>query len=508
MRSWNVTLAVGILLTMLMVEGTGPWQPVRALAQGEPPCATNTPLPEAFKVATPSADTAGGPAGWSGAFEGIWDGNLPSRLVIERIDGARAHIVYTWGDEPSGAFRAGFSRFAATLREDGAIQWGPESDRFVFRQEGDTVLGELTRQSNVYRATMQRCSVAAMAVPPELTAAPDVGAPVYAGPFTGPGLAATYRCSTGRNSAEIVGEGYMHKVSGRCQEGQNFSNAGSGALKALQMGDGELRFEYKAVNGRDRLQLQARLRLQDHPSNSVGYVIVVQPGQGSVQLRRQSAPNDAVTLDGRPGLADRLDTDDWVVISARALGPNLFVFLSDEPILAAYDTTFDRGSFQVATIRLGNIDDPAETAVVLRRSSSWANVPEPIAPWHDRDGPVQVPAPDRHPVRRATPTRVSQTVQPVEKLDRGRFVQLQPGLRAHSNAQNRDLWHHERPPADAANSGSEGFSTGWTVCETAMRHDRQYSHKGGREAGGARRWASDDLGELGRREASCPGSGE
>ena len=43
MRLWNVTLAVGILLTMLMMEGTGPWQPLRALAQDEPPCATNTP---------------------------------------------------------------------------------------------------------------------------------------------------------------------------------------------------------------------------------------------------------------------------------------------------------------------------------------------------------------------------------------------------------------------------------------------------------------------------------
>jgi len=145
---------------------------------------------------------------------------------------------------------------------------------------------------------MQRCSVTAMAVPPELTAAPNAGAPIYAGPFTGPGLAATFRCPTGRNSAEIVGEGYMHKVSGRCQEGQNFSNAGSGALKALQMGDGELRFEYKAVTGRDRLQFQARLRLQDQPSNSVGYVIAVQPGRGSVELRRQPAPNEGLRSTG------------------------------------------------------------------------------------------------------------------------------------------------------------------------------------------------------------------
>ena len=324
------------------------------------------PLPEAFQVAAPGADTADGPSSWSGAFEGTWEGDRESRLVIERLDGPRAHIVYTWGELPGTNSPGGFTRFAATLLDDGTIRWGSDSGRFVFRQEGDTVLGELTRPSNVFRVTMRRCAVVATAAPPELMAAPPVGAPVYSGPFTGPGLANTYRCPTGRNSAEIVGEGYIQKVTGRCQEGQNSPWTGTGAFKALQMADGELRFEYKAVTGRDRLRLQARIRLQDHPSNAVGYVIVVQPGQGTVQLLRQSAPNESVTLDGRSGLADRLATDDWVTISARAQGPNLFVLLGDEPILTAYDTTFDRGSFQFVTIRSENIEDSTETAVVLR----------------------------------------------------------------------------------------------------------------------------------------------
>jgi len=213
---------------------------------------------------------------------------------------------------------------------------------------------------------MQHCLVTAMASPPELTAAPSVAAPVYAGPFTGPGLANTFRCPTGRNSAEVVGEGYIQKVTGRCQEGQNSPWAASGPLKALQMADGELRFEYKAITGRDRLQLQIGFRLQDHPTNSVGYMIVVQPGRGSVELALQPAPNQSLTLDGRLDLADRLTTDDWVTISARAQGPNLFVLLGDEPILAAYDTTFDRGSFHFVTARLGNLDDSGETAIVLR----------------------------------------------------------------------------------------------------------------------------------------------
>lgn len=366
MRSRNVTLAVGITLILLMTQGTEPWYPAQAHAQSVPPCATNTPMPQGFKVAAPGTDVAGGSAGWSGAFEGIWDGDLPSRLVVERIEGAKAHIVYTWGDDPSGTVRNGFNRFAAMLREDGAIQWGPENNRFVFRQEGDSVLGELTRQSNVYRVTMRRCSVTPTASPPELSMAPAVVAPTYAGLFTGPGLAGTYRCPTGRNSAEIVGEGYMQKVTGRCQDGQNSPWAGSGALRAIQIADGELRFEYKAVTGRERLRLESRVRLQDHPTNSVGYVIVVQPGRGSIELAVQPTPNQWFGLDGRLDLSERLATDDWVTIAARAQGPNLWVFLGDEPILTAYDTTFDRGSIHFATNRLGNIDDPAETAVVLR----------------------------------------------------------------------------------------------------------------------------------------------
>jgi hypothetical protein len=339
-----------------------PWGVAPALAQAVPPCAANVPMPDAFNVAALGA----GQTTWYGAYEGIWDGDLPSRFVVERIDGAKAHIVYAWGDEPSGAFKAGFSRFAAALRDDGAIQWGPENGRFVFRQDGETALGELTRPANVFRATMQRCSVAAMMAPPDLAAVPNVGASIYAGPFTGPGLAPTYRCQTGRNVAEIVDEGYIHKVTGRCQDGQSSPWVGTGAFKALQMGDGGLRFEYKAVTGRDRLTLQARFRLQDHPTNSVGYVIVARPGQGAVELYRQFAPNQSMLLDGRGDLRDRLATDDWVSIGARADGPHLFVLLNDEPILAAADTAFDRGSFQVVTIRQGDLDDAPETAVVWR----------------------------------------------------------------------------------------------------------------------------------------------
>lgn len=366
MRRWKIVLAVGIVLSMLTLDEARSWQPLPALAQDAPPCSTNTPLPEAFKVAAPGAGPAEQPSGWWGAYEGTWEGDRESRLVIERLDGQKAHIVYAWGELAATGSPGGFSRFAVTLRDDGAIQWGPDAGRFIFRQEGDAILGELTRPSNVFRVTMRRCSATALAVPPELTAAPAVEAPVYAGPFTGQGLANTYRCPTGRNSTEVVGEGYIQKVTGRCQEGQNSPWAGSGALKALQMADGELRFEYKAVTGRDRLQLQARLRLQDDPSNAIGYVIVVQPGRGSVELVRQPAQNQWHVLDGRSDLADRLATDDWVTISARAQGPKIFVSVGDEPALAAYDTTFDRGSFQFVNVRQGNIDDPAETATVLR----------------------------------------------------------------------------------------------------------------------------------------------
>lgn len=339
---------------------------VPARAQEPSPCTSNTPFPDAIKIAAPGAGAASEPAkDWPGAFEGNWEGDLPSRFVVERIDGSLAHIVYTWGDDPSGSQKAGFSRFAASLEPDGSIQWGPEAGRFVFRLDGDTAIGELRRQSQTFHATMQRCSVSTAAVPPDPSAAPAAGDPVYSGPFTGPGLANPYKCPDSNGSTEIVGEGYIMKVTGRCQKDQNFTNAGTGQLKALAMADGELRFGYKAVSGRDRLVLRAAFRVQPDPSNAVGYALRIQPESGVVALLRQPAPNQGFVIDGRSDLADRLATNDWVTIVVKADGPSLYVGIGDEVVLTAYDTTFDRGSFQFATIRIGDFDDPAETAVVL-----------------------------------------------------------------------------------------------------------------------------------------------
>jgi hypothetical protein len=381
LQTVSVVVGAFVLFAVVALPGTPDG---RVFAQDLPRCQTETPLPDGFGIASPVGEPSQASAAWFGAYEGVWDGDLPSRLIIERIDGARAHIVYTWGNEPTGTQRSGFTRFAATVHEDGSIQWGPDGSRFVFRLEGDAALGELTRQSQIFRVTMQRCSIPPVPAPPMLSAVPNVGDAIYDGPFTGPGLANTYRCPTGRVETVTVGEGYMQKVSGRCQDGQNFTNAGTGALKALQIGDGELRFEYRAVTGRDRLQLQARVRLQDHPTNSVGYVVVIQPNRGLLELRRQTAPNEGATIDARLDLAERLQTDDWVSIAASVQGPNLFVSLNDEPMLAAYDTTFDRGSVQFATIRLGHLDDAAETAVVMRnlRVSSLSGGAEDRAPWH------------------------------------------------------------------------------------------------------------------------------
>src|SRR5687768_5361003 len=118
MRPWQLTLAISIILGTLMQDSGRLWPVEPALAQPLPSCTTNTPLPEAFKVAQLGVGSADEPPTWAGAFEGSWDGDLQSRFIVERLDGTKAHIVYTWGDEPSGAFKAGFSRFAANLRED------------------------------------------------------------------------------------------------------------------------------------------------------------------------------------------------------------------------------------------------------------------------------------------------------------------------------------------------------------------------------------------------------
>ena len=55
------------------------------------------PLPNDVKVIPPSSDAPRQAAAFSGKWVGAWDIKLDHVLVVERIEGNKAHVLYAWG---------------------------------------------------------------------------------------------------------------------------------------------------------------------------------------------------------------------------------------------------------------------------------------------------------------------------------------------------------------------------------------------------------------------------
>jgi hypothetical protein len=53
-------------------------------------------------------------------------------------------------------------------------------------------------------------------------------------------------------------------------------------------------------------------------------------------------------------------------VALRAQGQNFWLLVNDQPVLAASEPAFDRGSVSFYLSRQGSLDDNAETAVALR----------------------------------------------------------------------------------------------------------------------------------------------
>jgi ABC-type uncharacterized transport system substrate-binding protein len=92
------------------------------------PAATIPRLPE-MHMTPPAADLPPAVAAFSGMWEGVWDGVLPSRLLVEAIDTASARLVYAWANHPQGLFKGGWVRVQAKVLPGGMLQWSSNSGR-------------------------------------------------------------------------------------------------------------------------------------------------------------------------------------------------------------------------------------------------------------------------------------------------------------------------------------------------------------------------------------------
>ena len=68
---------------------------------------------------------------------------------------------------------------------------------------------------------------------------PDVGEVVLEDPLTAPGAVQAWRCPTGRNLGEFVGEGYLIKVTGKCSEAETQAVIFASYVNGLLLRDGE-----------------------------------------------------------------------------------------------------------------------------------------------------------------------------------------------------------------------------------------------------------------------------
>ena len=84
---------------------------------------SSTPMPLDLKVVPPGEGVPKAAAAFSGTWVGLWGNQLDHTLVVEKIEGATAQIVYSWGTASAWNIRnPGFVRVKATINEDNILQ--------------------------------------------------------------------------------------------------------------------------------------------------------------------------------------------------------------------------------------------------------------------------------------------------------------------------------------------------------------------------------------------------
>ena len=117
------------------------------------------PFPSTLDIIPPDTNLPKEIAAFSGLWEGVWDGKLPSRLAIEKVDLEKAFAVYGWADDPEGRFKGGWFRVAARFIAPRTIEWGGgDKPKFTFTMGKDlrTIRGNREFKGTVSLITMTK----------------------------------------------------------------------------------------------------------------------------------------------------------------------------------------------------------------------------------------------------------------------------------------------------------------------------------------------------------------
>ncbi len=84
----------------------------------------SVPWPYSVLILAPAKNLPPEIAAFSGTWEGLWGGGLPSRLAVELISPETATVVYAWADHPEGRFKGGWRRYNARVYPEGKLEFG------------------------------------------------------------------------------------------------------------------------------------------------------------------------------------------------------------------------------------------------------------------------------------------------------------------------------------------------------------------------------------------------
>jgi len=121
----------------------------------------NVPLPQEIEILPPSSDLPPGVAAFSGRWEGVWEGELESILIVEEIDSQRAKVIYAWGDAPRWRTDKGYYRYVAKVIPGSRtkIEWGGgERPKYTFEMGKDfkSIRGVREFRNSYAKITMKR----------------------------------------------------------------------------------------------------------------------------------------------------------------------------------------------------------------------------------------------------------------------------------------------------------------------------------------------------------------
>ena len=82
---------------------------------------------------------------------------MPSQLIVEEISKNTAKIIYSWGEPPSGRFKAGWRQYETEISKLGEIEFG-ENAKFKFKidKRNSKLYGIREASQYVDRIVMER----------------------------------------------------------------------------------------------------------------------------------------------------------------------------------------------------------------------------------------------------------------------------------------------------------------------------------------------------------------